>query len=145
MFNEKHLLKNIEYLKSKGKFRKLPEVNISNDVNVLDFSSNDYLGLSQRYELREAAFEAGKKYGVGSTGSRLLSGNNPLFEEFEAQIAFNKGTEAALIFNSGFQANASALACLLNSRVLGAQPLVFFEKLNIYLFFRVKLIYKVFK
>lgn len=95
-----------------------------------DFSSNDYLGLARRPELLAAAVTAGKVYGAGATGSRLLSGNAALFARFEARIAADKGTESALIFNSGYQANATALATLLDARVLGAAPLVFADRLN---------------
>ena len=49
------------------------------------------------WSLLLAAEIAGKKYGVGATGSRLLSGNSELFEELEARIALDKGTESALI------------------------------------------------
>ena len=110
-----------------GRYRELPpEFNPS----LLDFSTNDYLGLSKDPTLLAGAIEAGKHYGVGSTGSRLLSGNKTLFEQFETQIAVDKKTEAALIFNSGFQANITVLSSLLNQSVLGAKPFVFFDKAN---------------
>jgi 8-amino-7-oxononanoate synthase len=96
----------------------------------LDFSTNDYLGFSRNPGLLEAAYAAGKRYGVGSTGSRLLSGNTPLFELFEARIAQDKHTEAALIFNSGYQANLTVLASLCDASVLGHRPLLFFDRLN---------------
>ncbi len=99
-------------------------------TEVLDFSSNDYLGLSKRPELIKAAYDAAHQYGVGSTGSRLISGNFPLLEEFEARIAADKGTETALIFNSGYQANQSALATLSCQKHLGKKPILFFDKLN---------------
>jgi 8-amino-7-oxononanoate synthase len=88
------------------------------------------LCLSKNQDVIHAARHAAASFGVGSTGSRLLSGNQELFEAFEAKIAASKGTEAALIFNSGYQANLSGLAALLDSKVLGAKPIVFFDKLN---------------
>jgi 8-amino-7-oxononanoate synthase len=97
---------------------------------AVDFSSNDYLGLARRPELVEAAAEAGRLYGVGATGSRLLSGNTPLHEAFEARIATDKGSEAALVFASGYQTNAACIAALLDKTVLGAEPLVFADRLN---------------
>lgn len=97
---------------------------------VADFSHNDYLGLAAAPELIAASHVAALHYGVGATGSRLLSGNLPLHVELEAAIARAKGTEAALIFNSGYQANSSALAALLDAKVLDAQPLVFSDRLN---------------
>lgn len=113
-----------------GRYRQLPQPCKTPDTYHLDFSSNDYLGFSRRKELIDAAIQAGEQYGTGATGSRLLSGNNALFEKFEARIARDKDTESALLFNSGFQANITVLSSLLDSRVLKAKPLVFFDRLN---------------
>ncbi len=96
----------------------------------LDFSSNDYLQLSQSRLILKSAIIGAKKYGVGSTGSRLLSGHHKLFETFETQIALSKKTERALLFNSGFQANISVLSALLERKHFQNTPLVFFDKLN---------------
>ncbi|WP_246210266.1 aminotransferase class I/II-fold pyridoxal phosphate-dependent enzyme [Wolbachia endosymbiont of Atemnus politus] len=98
--------------------------------SFIDFSTNDYLGLSQSEVLFDAAKLSGAQFGVGSTGSRLLSGNKKIFEDLEKRIAQDKGTESALIFNSGFQANVTVLASLLDQSVLGNKPIVFFDKLN---------------
>ena len=117
-------------LDTKAKLRKLPVPPQNIGTNFLDFSTNDYLCLSKNSSVIHAARQAAADFGVGSTGSRLLSGNCKLYEEFEAKIASSKGTEAALIFNSGFQANISTLAALLDPKVLGAKPIVFFDKLN---------------
>ncbi len=114
-------------LQDQSRYRTLSPENSPYD---LDFSSNDYLALSQNPALIQTAIDAAQQYGMGATGSRLLSGNHALFSTFEKQIAKDKKTESALIFNSGFQANSSALSCLLDSRVLKAKPLVFFDKLN---------------
>ncbi|MDQ7835934.1 MAG: 8-amino-7-oxononanoate synthase [Humidesulfovibrio sp.] len=97
---------------------------------LLDFSGNDYMGLARRPELVEAAAEAGRRFGAGATGSRLLSGNSALHEALEARIASDKGTEAALVFTSGYQANAACIAALLDKATLGAEPLVFADRLN---------------
>ncbi|HEX4878264.1 MAG TPA: 8-amino-7-oxononanoate synthase [Limnobacter sp.] len=97
----------------------------------LDFSSNDYLGLSQHPEVVQAGVEAAQRYGAGSTGSRLLSGNLDCFEALEAEVAQFKRSEAAMVFNSGYQANATALAALLDKALWqGEQPLVFADRLN---------------
>jgi 8-amino-7-oxononanoate synthase len=112
---------------AKSRLRALPPV----DLPVsLDFSSNDYLGLATHPDVVNAAIAAARQYGAGSTGSRLLSGNYSLIESFERQIAQSKHTEAALIFNSGYQANMTVLASLLSQRVLPAPPIVFFDRLN---------------
>lgn len=97
---------------------------------VADFSHNDYLGLARDPAIIAAACAAAQAHGVGATGSRLLSGNLPPHIALEAQIAAAKGSEAALVFSTGYQANASALAALLDARVLGAEPLVFTDRLN---------------
>ncbi|MGX9937414.1 aminotransferase class I/II-fold pyridoxal phosphate-dependent enzyme [Advenella kashmirensis] len=112
---------------AKSRLRALPPV----DLPVsLDFSSNDYLGLATHPDVVNAAIEAARQCGAGSTGSRLLSGNYSLIESFERQIAQSKHTEAALIFSSGYQANMTVLASLLSQRVLPAPPIVFFDRLN---------------
>lgn len=96
-----------------------------------DFSSNDYLGLSQHPALVEAGHECAQKYGAGATGSRLLSGNLACFEALETQVAEFKRAEAALVFSSGYQANASGLAALLDKALWGGtDPLVFTDRLN---------------
>ncbi len=102
---------------------------------AFDFSSNDYLCLAQRADIVEAGHECAKKYGAGATGSRLLSGNLDCFEQLESQVAQFKNAEAALVFSSGYQANASGLAALLDKSlwggvVGGTEPLVFTDRLN---------------
>lgn len=113
-----------------GKYRQLPEFDGTNTVQKIDFSSNDYLGLARRKEVLDAAIQVGERDGIGSTGSRLLSGNKPIFAALESRIAFDKGTQSALVFASGFQANLTVLASILDSRVLKTKPIVFFDRLN---------------
>ena len=79
---------------------------------VINFSSNNYLGLANHLSLCKAAKEAIDRYGCGSGASRLISGNMTLHEELERKIAELKRTEAALVFNSGFQANTGLLSTL---------------------------------
>src|SRR5262244_4355771 len=79
---------------------------------VLNFCSNNYLGLANHPALREAAKQAIDRYGCGSGASRLISGNMKLHEELEDKIAELKGTEGALVFNSGFQANTGVIPVL---------------------------------
>lgn len=117
-------------LHNTGKYRKLPELEYLDQKTYVNFSTNDYLALSHHPCVIKAAKLALDSYGVGATGSRLLSGNNKLFESLENKIAQDKETEAALIFNSGFQTNFSVLSSLLDSKVLGTKALVFFDKLN---------------
>jgi 8-amino-7-oxononanoate synthase len=117
-------------LRNGNKYRRLGALRQESIADFLDFSTNDYLNLSQNSDVIEAAINSAKSYGAGSTGSRLLSGNIDLYEEFEKTIAKDKNTESSLIFNSGFQANITVLSSLLDERILGAKPLIFFDKLN---------------
>jgi 8-amino-7-oxononanoate synthase len=117
-------------LQDTEKYRKLPDIILNLPRNLIDFSNNDYLAFSKRIDLFEAAKLAGSQYGVGSTGSRLLSGNSAIFTDLEMKIAKDKKTQEALVFNSGFQTNITVLAALLDSVVLGAKPIVFCDRLN---------------
>lgn len=82
----------------------------------LDFSNNDYLGLANHYEIASTAAEAYIKHGAGSKGSRLLGGNHKVFEETEKWLANWKGTEAALIFNCGYNANLGVISAFCDSK-----------------------------
>ncbi len=97
---------------------------------LVDFSANDYLGLSHHPDLIRRAAEWSERWGAGAGASRLVRGNLAPFEAVEAKVAAAKGAEAALVFTSGFQANASILPALLDAKVLGAEPLVFSDRLN---------------
>ena len=85
---------------------------------VINFSSNDYLGLARHPALTRGATEYLTRYGAGATASRLVCGNYPCFAELESRLANMKGTEAALIMNSGFQANLSLIPALVNRKSL---------------------------
>jgi 8-amino-7-oxononanoate synthase len=83
------------------------------DGKALDnFSSNDYLGLSQSPYLKERAIEFTSRYGVGSGASRLVSGNIDIYEQIEEKLARLKGTETSLLLCSGFQTNVTTIAAL---------------------------------
>ncbi len=112
---------------AKGRLRILPQISVPPQA---DFSSNDYLGLSREPALLRAAIAAAEQVGTGATGSRLLSGSSELLAAFEQRIASDKGTEAALVFCSGYQANLTVLASLMHRRVLPQAPQVFFDRLN---------------
>ncbi|MBF0460532.1 MAG: 8-amino-7-oxononanoate synthase [Magnetococcales bacterium] len=98
--------------------------------SVINFSSNNYMGLATHPALIRRSQEWTDRWGVGATASRLVCGNLALFAPIEAKLSQGKGTEAALIFNSGFQANATVLAALLDRAVLGEEPLVFADRFN---------------
>ncbi len=80
---------------------------------LIDFSSNDYLGLALHPEVTQRAADYALRLGAGSTASRLVSGASPELLAVEAKLATFKGTEAAVLFASGYQANASALPALI--------------------------------
>ncbi|MCW6037857.1 8-amino-7-oxononanoate synthase [Spirulina subsalsa FACHB-351] len=90
---------------------------------VINFASNDYLGLAGDSRLIEAAVQAVREYGTGSTGSRLISGHRPLHQQLERAIAALKQTEDALVFSSGYLANLGTIAALIGARdlILGDQ------------------------
>ena len=85
---------------------------------VINFASNDYLGLAGDERLIQAAVAATQAFGTGSTGSRLLSGHRELHRELEKAIASLKQTEDALVFSSGYLANLGAIAALVGKRDL---------------------------
>ena len=74
--------------------------------------SNNYLGLANHPLLKEAAISAVEHYGTGSGASRLVSGTMELHEALERRIAAFKGTEAALVFNSGYAANTGIIPAI---------------------------------
>jgi 8-amino-7-oxononanoate synthase len=83
---------------------------------VLNFGSNNYLGLAGDERLIASAVAALRTYGTGSTGSRLLSGHLAIHRELEAALARWKGTEDALVFSSGYLANLGTISALVGSR-----------------------------
>ncbi len=110
----------LEELRSQGLYRCLRQVEgeqgpviCLDGREVLNLSSNNYLGLANHPVLGAAAKEAIDRYGCGAGASRLISGNMTLHLELEKRIADLKGTEAALVFNSGFQANVGLLSSLM--------------------------------
>jgi 8-amino-7-oxononanoate synthase len=85
---------------------------------LLNFASNDYLGLAQDSRLKAAAIAAIQTYGTGSTGSRLVTGQRPLHRELEESIAGLKKVADALVFSSGYGANLGTMAALVGERDL---------------------------
>jgi 8-amino-7-oxononanoate synthase len=96
----------------------------------INFSSNDYLGLRFHAALIGRAIDWAEAYGVGAGASRLVTGNLDLFAPIEAKVARLKHKPAALVMASGFQTNAAVIQALLDRTVLGAEPLVFADRLN---------------
>lgn len=78
----------------------------------LDLASNDYLGLSQHPDVLDGGVEALRTWGAGAGGSRLVTGNTELHEQFEQALAGFVGAESALVFSSGYTANLGAVVAL---------------------------------
>jgi len=98
--------------------------------DVLNASSNDYLGLTRHPDCIRKACEYAQAFGAGSASSRLICGTLPPHVLLEEALARLKGSPAALVMGSGFQTNSSVLAALLDAQALGGEPLVFADKLN---------------
>lgn len=82
---------------------------------VLNFSSNDYLGLATHPTLKEAGAKAALDFGTGSGASRLICGSLKVHEELEEAIAMFKGAEGALVFSSGYATALGAITALVGS------------------------------
>src|SRR5438128_12236623 len=80
---------------------------------VVNLSSNNYLGLTTHPKLREAALEATRRLGVGSGSVRTIAGTMDIHMELERRLADFKKTEAVVVFQSGFAANAGTVAAVL--------------------------------
>ena len=92
---------------------------------LLSFSCNDYLNLTQHPAVKHAAMAALKAYGAGSGASRLVTGNHPLYAALESRLACIKQTEAAVVFGSGYLANAGIIPVL-----IGRDGLVLLDELS---------------
>ena len=82
---------------------------------LVNFASYNYLGLSYRDEVKQAIKDAADLYGGGSSGSPILSGTTVLHQQFAEEVADFKGTEAAMIFPTGYSANVGTIAGLMRS------------------------------
>lgn len=96
-----------------------------NGRQLLSFSCNDYLNLTQNSSVKAAAIAAIEQYGAGSGASRLVTGNHPLYAQLEARLAQFKRTESACVFGSGYLANAGIIPVL-----IGQDGLVLLDELS---------------
>jgi 8-amino-7-oxononanoate synthase len=129
---EEEMKAELLHLEKKAQRRRLHSIDFLNDSSIimngrklLNLASNNYLGLAGDERLIEASIRAAREYGAGSTASRLIVGNYSLYEHVETELARWKGTEAALIFNSGYTANVGIISTL-----VGRNDLVFSDKWN---------------
>lgn len=122
----------LESIKEKGLYREMTCLDAAQGPhtvvegrNVLLMSSNNYLGLCSDERLKEAAISAIREFGVGSGGSRLTTGSYKLHKELEERLAEFKGTEACLVFSTGYAANIGTIAGLADK-----DWVVFCDRLN---------------
>ena len=116
----KHLYFNLKILEGEQK-----AVANYDGKEVINLSSNNYLGLTTHPKLRRAAIDATRKFGVGSGAVRTIAGTMKMHMDLEAQIAGFKKVEACVVFQSGFAANAATV-----SAILGKDDLVISDELN---------------
>lgn len=96
-----------------------------NGMDAINFSGNNYLDMAGNNSVMEAMSEAARIYGNGATASRLIAGNTKAHRELEEYIAVWKGTEKAVVFGSGYQANIGILTALPND-----EDLILSDELN---------------
>src|SRR5271170_7573962 len=115
-----YLSAELEALKQQGLYRRLRVLESEQKAHatvdhrsVVNLSSNNYLGLTTHPKLRERALEATRAFGVGSGSVRTIAGTMSIHMELERKLAEFKGTEAAVVFQSGFAANAGTVSAIL--------------------------------
>ena len=116
----KHLYFHLKVLEGEQK-----PIAIFDGKEVINLSSNNYLGLTTHPKLRRAAIEATRKFGVGSGAVRTIAGTMKSHMQLEEQIARFKHVEACVVFQSGFTANAGTV-----SAILGKEDLIISDELN---------------
>lgn len=112
---------NLEDLKSRGLYNEIDPIQSANGPKVIirgkeliNLSSNNYLGLATDERLKTVAKEAVDKYGVGAGAVRTINGTMELHEELEKKLAEFKHTEAAIAYQSGFNCNMAAISAVMN-------------------------------
>ena len=130
---EQTLIQKLEQIKQHNLYRQLRTLSAAQEKNtvidgkeILLFSSNNYLGLSNLVPIKETAIAAVQKYGIGSGGSRLTTGNYDLHENLEAALAVFKKRDAAVLFNCGYMANVGTLSALCSDE----ETVIFSDALN---------------
>lgn len=116
-----HLQTELKASQEAGTYRRLTDLASAqgsmvtiNGREVIQLSSNNYLGLTNHPKLKQAATEAIEKWGVGTGSVRTIAGTFTIHEAFEQELAKFKHTEAALVFQSGFTANVGVIASILS-------------------------------
>jgi len=117
------LAENLQDLKSKGLYNVINVLKSSNgpiitigDKELINLSSNNYLGLATNPRMIEATIEATKKYGSGAGAVRTINGTLDIHTKLEQKLAEFKHTEAAIAFQSGFNCNMGAISAVMNKK-----------------------------
>jgi len=128
----RYLAEELDSLKSQGLYRHLRVLDDEQKAHtsfdhrsVVNLSSNNYLGLTTHPKLRERALEATRTLGVGSGSVRTIAGTMTVHLELERRLAEFKRTEATVVFQSGFTANAGTV-----SSILGKEDFIISDELN---------------
>ncbi|NQU17933.1 MAG: aminotransferase class I/II-fold pyridoxal phosphate-dependent enzyme, partial [Candidatus Saganbacteria bacterium] len=87
-----------------------------NGKEYINFCSNNYLGLTHHPKVIKAAIEATKKFGTGAGASRLITGTTVLHQQLEEKLAKHKGTEAAIVFPTGYMANLGTISAIVSEK-----------------------------
>src|SRR5512135_3673810 len=126
------LSQEIGSLKDQGLFNRIRTIGsaqgarlIVDGKDVLNFCSNNYLGLADHPKIVEAAKVATKKYGVGPAAVRTIAGTTDLHVQLEKRLAEFKGAEDVITFQSGFNANLGTISAL-----VGKEDVIFSDRLN---------------
>lgn len=126
------LTQEIDGLKEQGLYNRIRTIGSAQGAwlsvdgkNVLNFCSNNYLGLANHPKIVEAAKEATKKYGVGPAAVRSIAGTMDLHVRLEQRLAKFKGAQDVITFQSGFAANLGTIAAL-----VGREDVIFSDRLN---------------
>ncbi len=109
----------VDQLKSEGTFRVLPILQTANEAvvivngkEVINLTSNNYLGFANHPRLKQAAIQAIETYGIGAGAVKTILGNMSLHEQLESDLALFKKEEAVLVFQSGFNCNAGVIQAI---------------------------------
>ncbi|MBV8615350.1 MAG: 5-aminolevulinate synthase [Acetobacteraceae bacterium] len=120
-----HCRRALDDIRAQGRYRRFtplrkqaasfPWYRRPDGMEILVWSSNDYLGMGNHPAVVEAACAAAREMGAGAGGTRNISGTSPVHDALEAELAALHGKQAALLFTSGFVSNQAALSTILNS------------------------------
>ena len=126
------LIQEIDGLKAQGLYNRIRTIGsaqgarlIVDGKDVLNFCSNNYLGLANHPKVVEAAKQATKKYGVGPAAVRSIAGTTDLHVELERRLAKFKGAQDVITFQSGFTANLGTISALVTK-----EDVIFSDRLN---------------